>query len=449
MTTTTKGIADMPVLQFTEEDFWTGRLPIVEAQQAQVHGPVFKRMIDDGPQVGLLTVFLVGPEANRMVMHTRRQAFSHDRGWTPVIGEIMGKGLLNMDDPEHARHRKMWNPAFTSAYMESYLPLLQDVIAEHTARWAERGEIDVYQGAREITFDVAARALAGVPHGPEVERLQQLFYTLLYGGGMVTAETYEEYIQKAMAARAELLQTLLRIIAERRASPTDVQPRDVLGMIVRARDENGEALSDEQVLGHLNILLVAGHETTTMLASWVLYYLATMPEQRERIAAELTGLLGDSQAPITVEMMRGMKHLDNFIRETGRLHPPVLHVPRGVLEDVEFAGYTIPAGTQIRLALAATHHLPEVFADPEVFDADRFAAPRDEEKRTPYALVTFGGGSRICIGINFANIEVKALAAHVLRNYHMEPVRAEPPVQAGFITTVIPDGLPMRIRPLT
>jgi retinoid hydroxylase len=249
-----------------------------------------------------------------------------------------------------------------------------------------------------------------------------------------------------MAARLELGQTLRRIIAERRASPAEVQPRDVLGMIVRARDENGEALSDEQVLGHLNILLVAGHETTTMLAAWVLYYLATMPAQRARIAAELAGLAGDSQAPMTVEMMRGMKHLDNFIRETGRLHPPVLHVPRGVLEDVEFAGYTIPAGTQIRLALAATHHLPEVFANPEEFDPDRFAPPRDEEKRTPYALVTFGGGSRICIGINFANIEVKALAAHVLRHYQMEPVRAAPPVQAGFITTVIPDGLPMRIR---
>ncbi|HMA38038.1 MAG TPA: cytochrome P450, partial [Chloroflexia bacterium] len=137
----------------------------------------------------------------------------------------------------------------------------------------------------------------------------------------------------------------------------------------------------------------------------------------------------------------------NFIRETGRLHPPVFCVPRGVVEDVEFAGYILPAGTQVRLALAAGQRLPTVFADPDRFDPDRFAPPREEDKRTPYSLVTFGGGPRVCIGINFANIEVKVLAAHVLRHYHLEPVSAQPPVQGGVLATFLVDGLPMRVTP--
>ena len=137
--------------------------------------------------------------------------------------------------------------------------------------------------------------------------------------------------------------------------------------------------------------------------------------------------------------------LDNFIKETGRLHSPGFNVPRGVVSDFEFAGYQVPAGTPVRLCLAATHRLPSVFANPETFDPDRFAAPREEDKKQPYSLVTFGGGTRICIGINFANIETKALAVHALRNFEMELLDHEV-VFAGYWTAFLPNGLHMRFR---
>jgi cytochrome P450 len=311
--------------------------------------------------------------------------------------------------------------------------------------WAERDQVDLYQEAREITFDVAASALAGVRRGPESERLQRLFYTLLTGGSL-EAQDYEAYERAAMQARAELDELLLRLIAERRAQPAE-ESRDVLGLIVHARDEDGQTLSDAQVMAHLNILLVAGHETTTVLSAFTLYRLATQPEQRARVEAELDELLGAGSTPLTVDAARRLKTLESFIKETGRLHPPVFNVPRGVVEEVEFGGYTLPVGANVRLALAATHRLPSVFADPEVFDPDRFAPPRDEERKTPYGLVTFGGGPRLCIGINFANIEVKALAAHVLRTFRLEAVEDHPPAQVGFTATVLPGGATMRVRP--
>lgn len=439
-----KSYAELPIAEISMADMFSGAYPSVLAREAQRLGPVFRRVMEGGPFGTMDVVYLVGPEANRFVLHTHRQYFSHDKGWTPIIGELMGRGLLNMDGTEHAWHRKMWNPAFTTAYMETYLPLMQRIIAERTASWAERGEVDLYQEAREITFDVAASALAGVPRGPEAERLQQLFYALIVGD-RTGQESYEAYRERALQARAELDRMLLALIAERRAAAETEQPHDVLGLIVRARDEDGHALSDEQVLGHLNILLVAGHETTTVLGAYTLYLLATLPDQRRRVEAELDALLGDSSGPMSVEAARQLKVLDNFIRETGRLHPPVFTVPRGIVSDVEFGGYALPAGKQARLALAASHRLPEVFADPDTFDPDRLAPPREEDKRTPYSLVTFGGGPRLCIGINFANIEVKALAAHVLRHYDLTPVSPEPPVQVGFTATVIPSGVPMRV----
>ncbi|MFL5800997.1 MAG: cytochrome P450 [Roseiflexaceae bacterium] len=439
-----KSLAELPAVRFSGDDIMAGRFPALQARMALEHGPIYKWVIDAGPDAGEY-VFMVGPEANRFVMHTGREHFSHDLGWTPIIGDSLGKGLLNMDDPEHARHRKLWNPAFTSAYMETYLPVIQRVIAERTRRWPEQDVVDVYTEAREITFDAAAVALAGFRSGAQVDRLRELFYTLLHGFD-ASQGGWEDFMQRMLRARDELGSMLLALIADRRRTPEEQQPRDVVGMIVRARDEQGQALSDEQLLAHVNILLVAGHETTTTLGSWVLYLLATQPEQRRRVQAELELLLGDSAEPIPVAAIRSMKTLDNFIKETGRLYPPVINVPRGVVKDFEFAGYRIPAGTPVRLALAASHRLPHVFANPETFDPDRFAPPREEDKRTPYALVTFGGGPRICIGMNFANIEVKALAAHTLRRYVIEPAADHAPVHAGHWTAALPGGMWMRAR---
>lgn len=438
-----KTLAEMPAVYFDDQHIWSGELPTLQARFAVEHGPIYKRIFESGPDAGRVFVFMVGPEANRFVFHTHRDHFSHELGWTPIVGEDFGRGLLNMDDPDHARHRKMWNPAFTSACMEVYLPVMLRVIAERTRAWPTRDTVDVYAEAREITFDAAAAALAGFEPGPDVDRLRQLFYVLLHGFDPVQ-ETRESFRQRWVAARSELTNTLLQLIARRRVAPLEEQGRDVLSMITHAKDEQGQALSDEQVLAHLNILLIAGHETTTTLGAWALQMLATRPEQCARVRAEVDALLPDPRGPIGVEALRAMKQLDNFIKETGRLYSPVINVPRGVVKDFEFGGYSVPAGTQVRLALAACHRLPAVWSDPARFDPDRFAPPREEDKRQQYALVTFGGGARICIGVNFANIETKALAAYVLRNYQLEPIPGQRLAHAGFWTAELSDGIAVR-----
>ena len=442
-----KSLSEAPITELGMMDLIMGQMPRRMAEEATRVGPLFRWPVQGGPDTGREVVFLVGPEANKLVFHTQREAFSHDLGWTPVIGDTLGRGLLNQDNPEWQRSRKIWNPAFTNAYMETYLPLIQRVVASHTERWGERGEVDVFQEAREITFHVAATALAGIDRPAEVERLQKLFYALLPRvGAFSDEEEYQEFYRGAVAAKEELDDVLLRLIAERRAQP-ESQARDVMGRIVHARDDQGQGFTDEEVLGHLYILLVAGHETTTTLAAWTLYLLATRPEHRRRVEDEMAALLGGSSEPLSVEAARNLHVLDLFIRETGRLHSPVQTVPRGLKEAVEFAGYTLPAGTPVRLSLAGCHRMPQYFTDAEAFDPDRFAAPREEDRKTPYALVTFGGGSRLCIGVNFANIEVKAIATDVLRRYTLEPVENEPPLEMGFITLAMPQGMPMRVRP--
>ena len=444
-----KPLSEAPITQLSAMDILSGEMPQRFAREAERLGPLFRWNITMGEEFGSEIVFLIGHEANKLVFNTQREAFSHDLGWTPLIGDMMGHGLLNQDNPAWQRSRKMWNPAFTSAYMETYLPLIQRVIAGHTATWAERGKVDLFEEARQITFHVAATALAGIDKPDEVAQLQQLFYKLI--PRMMIGASEEEYAafeREAEAARDALDAILLRLIAERRAA-AESQAHDVLGMIVHALDEQGVGLSDEEVLAHLYILLVAGHETTTILGAWTLYLLATEHAQRQRVEEELRPLLAGSSnpdSPLSVEAARNLHVLDLFIREAGRLHSPVQNVPRGVVRDVEFAGYTIPAGTVTRVALAGCHRMPQYFADPDTFDPDRFAPPREEDRKTPYSLVTFGGGQRLCIGVNFANIEVKALAVDVLRRYELTPAESYPPMDMGFITLAIPGGIPVNVR---
>lgn len=378
------------------------------AECYEKHGPIFTA---DGS--GYRVIYMVGPEANRFMLLSSREAFSHDLGWTPMIGQMMGKGLINMDGPEHDSQRKMMNPAFATRYMDRYLPIMNRVIGARIADWGERGSVDLYDETRKITFDVAAEALVGFSAGPQVDRFRELFVTVLQGDP--NAQSEEAWLAASLAARDTLMPLLQEQIEARRAEPT----QDILGILVQARDDEGRALTDAQLLGHLNILLVAGHETSTSLSAWLLYLLSTHPEYLARVRTELDEVLGGSEPHLGA--VKGMKVLGYALSEAERLYPPVANGPRGNTQAFTFHGYTIPAGQRVLYSIAASHLLPHIWRNPERFDPDRFAPPREEDKKHPYALVGFGGGPRVCIGMNFATVEIKAMAATILGRYDLTP----------------------------
>lgn len=408
MTTDLRSWEDIPLIQIPEG--YLSRIGPFLAEMYERHGPIFR-----SDQNGHNVFFLAGPEANRFVLLSNRLKFSNYIGWTKIFGveDAFGNGLLSMDGAEHDAHRKMMNPAFAITYMDRYLPIMQRIIGERIADWAARGEVDVYEEARKITFDVAAEALAGLKPGPEVDQFRELYLAMLRLGPQM--KDWDAFYAEQARLKGELYGLLRPKIAERRQQPTD----DVLGMLVQARDPEGNALSDEQLIAHTNILLVAGHETSTSMSAWLLYLLAQHPDYLRRVQEEQAAL-AQVGAPPTLEMIQRMKVLENGLMEAERLYPPVSYGPRGVVEDFDFHGYHVPAGSHVFYAIAASHLIPSVFAVPMTFDPDRFAPPREEQKKTPYALVGFGGGPRICIGINFAKVEIKAMIAEILRRYTLE-----------------------------
>ncbi len=191
-----KPFDEMPIITRLEDYPFT--MPTLLAEEAQKLGPIFRAKVGEQSQeaFGEWVVFMVGPDANRLVMHSHRDHFSHDLGWSPTLGGMFEKGLLNTDDPEHARQRKLMNPAFANAYMSRYLPIMNRVIAERSRDWVERGEIDMYAETRKITFDVAAECLVGLQTGAEVDHLRELFYALLQSD-FDDVTTMEEYIAQA------------------------------------------------------------------------------------------------------------------------------------------------------------------------------------------------------------------------------------------------------------
>ncbi len=437
---------DMPTMSKFPSDYPV-EMPNYLAKMAQEHGPIFRRQVapEFWATFGKWMVFMVGPEANKFVFHTHREYFSHDKGWTPSIGGIFYKGLLNTDDPAHARQRKMMNPAFAIAYMNKYLPIMNRIIEARSKDWATLGEIDMYQEARKITFDVAAEALTGFRTGADVDRLRELFYAVMFSDYNANAETEEQFYRRLFGIRDELNSMLLKMVAERRASPNSSANNDILDILVQATDEEGNTFTNEELLGQLHILLVAGHETTTAMSSWAVYLLAVHPEYLARVRAELDEVLAESGGEITLEATKAMKVLGNAINEAGRMYSPVGNVPRGVVKDFEFGGYQVPEGTRVSLSLAACHRLPHIFQNPDKFDPDRFAPPREEDKKAPYSLVTFGGGARICIGMNFALVEMKAMLAQLLRKFDFVPENE--PMQSYYSpVAVIWGGMSMKVK---
>lgn len=437
------------------------------ATTAREQGPIFRSIWPDGT----VMVYLVGPEANRFVLHTGRHHFSHAQGWGPILGKLVGKGLLTSDGPDHAAARAALNPALSAAYMERYLPVMERIIAARTRDWARRRTIDLLAELRLIAFDIAMETLFGVKGGPDVDRLRGLYMALLYPYLQRLESPFAQPFLLALRARqhlrrmvtplypirpyllpeedytpdpalvAEIRQHLVALIAARRAAPED----DALGLFLQARDPAAVPFTDEQLIGQLNTLLVASHETTTTLGAWLLYLLARHPTYLARVRDELDASIGD--AALTIEGLRSLRQLGRALSEAGRLHPPVGNGPRGVIADFTFGGYRVPAGVRVRYSIAGCHWSPTIFADPERFDPDRFAMPREEDKRTPYALIPFGGGPRICPGANFAQLEIKALVIYVLRAYDLFPRFGKQPTQIYAPTLGTPIyGVPVRVR---
>jgi cytochrome P450 len=196
-------------------------------------------------------------------------------------------------------------------------------------------------------------------------------------------------------------------IRERRAHAGDGHD-DILSLLLEARDEDGEGLTDLELRDELMTLLLAGHETTASALSWTLERLVRHPEMLDRLEAEVRA--GESE-----------EYLDAVIKETLRLRPVVPAVGRYLTAPLEIGPHVLPEGVYVNLSIVLLHRRPDLYPDPLAFRPERFL----ERPAGTYEWIPFGGGVRRCLGASFALFEMKVVLREILEHLRLERVAGQ------------------------
>jgi cytochrome P450 len=406
------------------------------------YGPVFSLRV-----LTTRVVFMIGPEANHRILVTHPGDFTWRDGAFGDLIPLLGDGLLTIDGEFHRRSRRIMLPAFHTTRVAAALATMEEEIERAVGAFTDGERVELYGWARELALRVAMRALFGLDPdrrpadldpAHEFERALGYYGTeywlqVLRGPGTPWANL--------TSARKKLDVLIEGEIAHRRASGE--RGEDLLSLLLDAEDEDGGRLSDQHVRDEVMTLLFAGHDTTTATIAFLFHELARRPDVAEEIAAELAALDGP---PGYKELMGGaLPALDRALDETLRLYPPAWIGPRRATNTFEFAGVTVPAGAPVNYSSWVTHRLPEVWEDPEAFRPERFA-PDARAALPKGAYVPFGGGSRQCLGMRFGQLEIKAIAARILREHRLELAPGHR-LEIRQTPTLGPKGgMPMRVR---
>ena len=386
------------------------------------------------------TVALVGPEANELVLKDSERLFSSKKAWDPFLDRLFPNGLMLMDFADHKVNRRILQGAFKKDVLASYVDTMNGMIGQRLSQQTVEETLSFQALAKSMLLDVAAQVFMGVAIGDEAQRLNRAFVHAMEASlAVVKLPIPGTTWKKGLDGRRVLEQFVEKHIASKRQSPGP----DFFSQFCQARDEDGNMLSDEAVRDHVIFLLFAAHDTTTSTLCSMIYLLAKHPEWQDRLWNEMQAL--DTDAP-DFDQLAELPLSQYAMQETLRMYPPVPVIPRRTVRETEIFGYRIPANTSVGVSPLMTHYLEERWTEPRKFDPERFAPERAEHKRHFYQWLPFGGGSHKCIGLNFAEIQVKIVLFHLLKHFRIEvaPDYVMPynPVPISFPT----DGLPVRFR---
>jgi cytochrome P450 len=330
---------------------------------------------------------------------------------------LLGEGLLTSEGSEWARQRRLAQPAFQSAALEAYHPVIVETIAAFQDAWKARvrpgAEVEVSCEMARLTLRILARTLFGVDLGKRegriVDAISELFPFDPMSRGPFWGRVYRYVPLFGKIRRRLALATFGRSVSWLLANYSGSSP---MSSLIKASTEAGDRVGARRIRGEVATMLLAGHETTALALTWALYLLCRHPEIEQKVRAEIAEVLGD-RPPVPSDMPR-LLYTGMVIEETLRLYPPIGAFGRQAVGDDAIAGYPIPARTKIRIKPLETHRDPELWPEPERFDPERFVTGQ-ARSRPRCAYIPFGAGPRTCIGASFATMEMKLVLAMMVR----------------------------------
>jgi cytochrome P450 len=420
------------------------RLEYLEAN-AQRYGDCFKMRTLGFPPF----VVFSNPQAIQEIFTADPNQFASAEANKKTLQPLLGNNALQLHDGDyHRRQRLLLTPPFHGERMQTYGKVICDITNAVINDWTIGESRLVHSLMQEISLRVIIRVVFGIDEDSRFRQVRQLLSLMLniFNSPLSSTVLFLPFLQKDLGSwsvwgrflrlRQQINELLYAEIRERREQP-DLSRNDILSLMMSARDEDGQPMADEELRDELMSLLFAGHETIASALAWALYWIHYLPEVRDRLLQELEGL---GLNPDPTEIAR-LPYLKAVCSETLRIYPTVLFTsPRIVKSPIQLMGYEFDKGTVLFPCIYLTHHRPELYPEPKRFKPERFL----ERQFSPYEYFPFGGGNRRCIGIAFAQFEMKLVVATILSRFqlalaHKLPVK---PVARGFVITPS-GGVPM------
>jgi cytochrome P450 len=373
------------------------------------------------------TVFLYGPELNHALLSNH--ADFHKCALTgPLYPEAplnartrpltrMMTGLFHVNEAEHRQHRRLLMPAFHRSRIESYRDEMVAVTEELLADYRPGSTRDVRPDMMRVTLRIATATLFGADLGELGLRIGhdlESWGKALRGANIFPFDLPGTPYRRWLDLSSAIDQRMTEVIRQKR--DTHGEGRDMLSMLLAARDEVGGALTEDELIGHAGVIFAAGHETSSNALSWTLFLLAQHPRIMADLCDELAGKL-HGEAP-RFEDLAELPLLDHVVKESLRLFPPAPLNHRITARDSELGRYRIPSGTEVLSSIYHTHRMPELYPEPLRFLPERWATLDPG----PYAYNPFSAGPRMCIGAAFAQFEIKVVLGILLQRFRLELV---------------------------
>ena len=380
------------------------------AQKRQAkYGPIFKSHVFGSP-----TIFLAGATANTFLFANENKYF--EATWPPSTRTLLGAASLAVQGGTfHRDRRKLLFQAFQPRALASYIPQMEEITQRYLDKWEKEKKITWYPEVRSYTFDIASTLFVGSDRQthPDIFHYFENWTTGLFSIPLNFPWTK---FGKALRSREKLLKEIEEIILKRQQ--TEQLGEDALGLLLQAKDENGQGLELAELKDQILLLLFAGHETLTSAIASFCLLMSQYPDICQKIRAEQEQV--NLEFPLTLDSLKSLTYLDQVLKEVLRFLPPIGGGFRKVIADCEFQGYQFPKNWLVQYQIEATHRDRDFYTEPDQFDPERFNPERSEDKQQSFGYVAFGGGLRECLGKEFARLEMKIFASYLIKNYQWD-----------------------------
>ncbi|KAJ4843691.1 hypothetical protein Tsubulata_025407 [Turnera subulata] len=408
------------------------------------HGQMFKTSI-----FGAKTVVLTGQAGNRFLFNAGDNgvSFQQPKSLVSVLGKY---SLFELSGSRHKLFRNAIVGFVKPESLQRFVGLMDSLVQQQLAKQLDgKDSVQIVTLMKKMAFNVTCSILFGIPDGEEKEIFLEEFSTAVKGCWSIPVEFPGTVFHTAMKARKSLCKRLLKLIdkvkAEMEAGRMDAQD-NMIATFVALRDENGEPVTEEEMLDMVLSLVMASHDTTTILLTLFIRYLSRDSELYNKVLQEQKEFLKVRQSNggrLNWTDMQRMKYTWRVAQEILRFYPPIFGNFRQIVrDDVNFDGFDIPKGWQLLWVASGTHMDSNIFEDPEKFDPSRFET---SSKTYPqYTYLPFGAGPRMCPGNEFARIESLLVIHHFITKYKWtEMVPDEPIIRAPLPFPA--KGLPVKL----